>query len=84
MDLNSLLDARNLGHDVLINASGFESLTLGDVRDKDVEMIRGQTMIVKSDYNRLFMHDTGNTYTYIIPRLDGTVILGGIRQWDSV
>lgn len=84
MDLKSLSDARELGHDILVNATGFGSLKLQDVHDQDLEMIRGQTVVIKSSYNKLFMHDTGKSYTYAIPRLDGTVVLGGTRQNDSV
>ncbi|OJJ08939.1 hypothetical protein ASPVEDRAFT_77504 [Aspergillus versicolor CBS 583.65] len=84
MTLNSLSEAHSLGHDVLINATGFGSLTLNDVRDQNVELIRGQTMLVKSDYDKLFMRDTGDTYTYVIPRLDGTAVLGGTRHKGSV
>ncbi|CAG8159066.1 unnamed protein product [Penicillium olsonii] len=84
MSLESLSDARDLGHDVLINASGFGSLKLKDVQDMDVEMVRGQTMVVESNYNKIFMYDTGRTYTYVLPRLDGTVILGGTRQKDTM
>jgi len=84
MNLSSLSDACSLGHDVLVNATGFGSLTLADVLDEDVDMIRGQTMVVRSDYNKLFMRDSGDTYTYAIPRLDGTVVLGGVRQRDTL
>ena len=84
MSLESLSDARDLGHDVLINASGFGSLKLKDVQDMDVEMVRGQTMVVESNYNKIFMYDTSRTYTYVLPRLDGTVILGGTRQKDTM
>ena len=84
MELKSLSDACQLGHDVLVNATGFGSLKLRDVQDQGLEMIRGQTVVVKSNYDKLFMHDTGETYTYVIPRLDGTVVLGGTRHKDSV
>ncbi|KAK1144211.1 hypothetical protein N8T08_005624 [Aspergillus melleus] len=84
MELKSLSDACQLGHDVLVNATGFGSRKLRDVQDQGLEMIRGQTVVVKSNYDKLFMHDTGETYTYAIPRLDGTVVLGGTRHKDSV
>ena len=61
IDLDSLSDARSLGHDVLINATGVGSKTLRDVRDGDVEMVRGQTILVKSDYNKLFMRDAATS-----------------------
>lgn len=83
MDLRSLSDARELGHDILINATGLGSLRLQDVQDQDLELIRGQTVVVRSNYDKLFMHDNGKTYTYAIPRLDGTVVLGGTRQKGS-
>jgi hypothetical protein len=44
--------------------------------------LKGQIMLVKSDYKKTMMRDDGETYTYVIPRLDGTVILGGIRDPD--
>ena len=84
MDLKSLSDARKLGHDILINATGLGSLNLQDVQDQDLEMVRGQTVVVKSNCIKLFMHDNGKAYTYAIPRLDGTVVLGGTRQRNSV
>ncbi|KAF9890101.1 hypothetical protein FE257_006262 [Aspergillus nanangensis] len=83
MHLNALSDASHLRHDVLINATGIGSKFLSDIADQDVELVRGQTLIVKSDYQKMFMHDNGKDYTYAIPRMDGTVILGGIRQPDS-
>jgi D-amino-acid oxidase len=80
MSLNSLSDAAAIPHDVIINATGVGAAKLADVQDQDVRKIWGQTIVVKSEYDKLFMHDNGRTYTYAIPRLDGTVILGGIRR----
>ncbi|KAI8677878.1 DAO domain-containing protein [Fusarium keratoplasticum] len=82
MDLDSLSDADHLGHDVLINATGEGPKYLSDIKDQNMHLLRGQTMIIKSDYKKSFMRDDGKTYTYVIPRLDGTVILGGIRDPD--
>ncbi|KAJ4171030.1 hypothetical protein NW754_007173 [Fusarium falciforme] len=82
MDLDSLSDAHHLGHDVLINATGEGPKYLSDIKDQNMDLLRGQTMIIKSGYKKSFMRDDGNTYTYVIPRLDGTVILGGIRDPD--
>lgn len=83
MNFRSLSDARGLGHDILVNSTGFGALHLEDVKDQDMEMIRGQTVVIKSSYKECLMHDTGKSYTYVIPRLDGTVILGGIRDKNS-
>lgn len=82
LDLSSLSDARHLGHDVLVNATGLGPRDLADVQDKDMLFLKGQIMLVKSDYKKTMMRDDGETYTYVIPRLDGTVILGGIRDPD--
>ncbi|KAM0427836.1 hypothetical protein ACHAPT_007293 [Fusarium lateritium] len=82
MNLQSLSDAHHLGHDVLINATGEGPKHLSDIKDQDMNLLRGQVMIIKSDYKKSFMRDDGKTYTYVIPRLDGTVILGGIRDPD--
>ncbi|EED21154.1 D-amino acid oxidase, putative [Talaromyces stipitatus ATCC 10500] len=78
-EINSLSELRDEGHDVLVNATGFGSKFLHDVADNDVQLIRGQTHLVKTDHNKIFMRH-GQDYTYIIPRLDGTAILGGIKQ----
>ena len=78
-ELKSLSEARSDGHDVLINATGFGAKFLDDVADQDVQLIRGQTHLVKTDVKKIFMRH-GKDYTYVIPRLDGTAILGGIKQ----
>ncbi|KAL5363215.1 hypothetical protein BJX96DRAFT_167299 [Aspergillus floccosus] len=57
---------------------------LVDVADKNIDLVRGQTIIVKSNYDKVFLHDNSKHYTYAIPRLDGTVILGGVRQYGSI
>ncbi|KAJ5130884.1 uncharacterized protein N7515_006923 [Penicillium bovifimosum] len=82
MNLGSLADASHLGHDVLINATGAGPKYLDDVKDETMELLKGQVMVVKSDYQKHLMRDNGKDYTYVIPRLDGTVILGGIRDPD--
>ncbi|KAF5970008.1 d-amino-acid oxidase [Fusarium bulbicola] len=82
IDLHALSDARHLGHDVLINASGLGPSYLVDVRDPDMLFLKGQIILVKSDYSKCMMRDDGKDYTYAIPRLDGTVIIGGIRDPD--
>ncbi|KAM6536414.1 hypothetical protein FALCPG4_002422 [Fusarium falciforme] len=67
MDLDSLSDAHHLGHDVLINATGEGPKYLSDIKDQNMDLLRGQTMIIKSGYKKSFMRDDGNTYTYVIP-----------------
>jgi glycine/D-amino acid oxidase-like deaminating enzyme len=80
MNVESLSELKPLGHDILINATGVGSASLRDVRDQDIQMIRGQTIVVKHRYDKVMQRDDGKNYTYAIPRLDGTVILGGVRQ----
>jgi hypothetical protein len=82
MNLASLHEAHHLGRDVLINASGLGPKELLDVKDPNMLFLKGQTIVIKSDYNKSFMRDGGKDYTYVIPRLDGTVILGAIRGPD--
>jgi glycine/D-amino acid oxidase-like deaminating enzyme len=82
MNLDSLSDACHLGHDVLINATGLGPRDLVDVQDPDMLFLKGQIMLVRSDYRKCLMRDDGKNYTYVIPRLDGTVIMGGIRDPD--
>lgn len=80
--LNALSDLRGQGHDVLVNATACGSKFLTDVADDNVQQVRGQTILVKTDYNKIMMRH-GKDYTYVIPRLDGTAILGGIKQVEE-
>ncbi|KAF1845054.1 nucleotide-binding domain-containing protein [Cucurbitaria berberidis CBS 394.84] len=82
MNLSSLSDAKSQGQDILINATGYGSKFLGDIRDQDVQLVRGQTVHVKSNYDKIYMRH-GKDYTYAISRLDGTCILGGIKQYGN-
>ncbi|KAL4963962.1 FAD-dependent oxidoreductase [Aspergillus stella-maris] len=82
LTVNSLGDLRGMGHDVLVNASGIGSRYLKDVVDEMVQEVRGQTVLVKSDFNRIWIR-RGRDYTYALGRPDGTVVLGGIKQFDN-
>jgi glycine/D-amino acid oxidase-like deaminating enzyme len=77
--LQSLADLKGSGYDVLINATSLGARYLADVADKHMVQVRGQTVLAKTSYNKVFMRH-GKDYTYVIPRLDGTAILGGIKQ----
>lgn len=81
--VRSLADLSGLGHDVLINAAGIGPRRLTDVMDQRVQEVRGQTVLVKSDYDRLFIR-RGKDYTYVFARQDGTAVLGGIKQFGNV
>ncbi|CAI7655049.1 unnamed protein product [Penicillium manginii] len=80
MNIKSLSELQPLGHDILINATGVGSASLLDFQYKDIQMIRGQTLVVKHNYDKAMQRDDGVKYTYAIPWMDGTVILGGVRQ----
>ncbi|TVY80895.1 D-amino-acid oxidase [Lachnellula suecica] len=63
---------------LIVNASGVGARKLAG--DDSVGPVRGQTMFVKTDFNRLVMKE-GTEYTYIIPRAgSGGVIMGGIKS----
>ena len=82
-NLRSLSELKGFGHEVLVNATGFGAKFLGDVADQAVQQIRGQTVLVRTMHDKIFMRH-GKDYTYVIPRLDGTAILGGIKQVDEM
>ena len=77
------LDALSgMDHDILINATGGGPLHLNDVQDKNVEEVRGQTVLVRSKYDKLFVR-RAKDYTYAMARGDGTVILGGDKRYNN-
>ncbi|KAJ1965597.1 D-amino acid oxidase [Dipsacomyces acuminosporus] len=73
---------------VIINCTAMGSLSLGGVRDTTVYPIRGQTILVKApsvNFTTTMPSDEDGKATYVIPRGDETVILGGVFQkhnWD--
>lgn len=81
-NIDSLAEARSFGHDILVNATGFGPKFLSDVKDQYVQQVRGQIVHVKSTFDKIFMRH-GKDYTYAISRLDGTCVLGGIKQYDQ-
>jgi len=71
--------------DVIVNATGVGALTLGGVEDLDVEPIRGQTLLLSDPHLKITTMTlrSGNDYCYIIPRGDGTVVVGGIKDFGD-
>ncbi|KAJ3186133.1 hypothetical protein HK101_009724 [Irineochytrium annulatum] len=82
------------GADIVVNCTGYGALTLGGVEDARVYPTRGQTMLVRApQVNRMIStslssgsyrpkgstEDDGSV-TYVIPRDDGIVVLGGTYQ----
>ncbi|KAJ9065818.1 hypothetical protein DSO57_1015646 [Entomophthora muscae] len=69
---------------VVINCSGLGALTLGGLEDQAVFPTRGQTILIEAphiDYS-LTKH-LNDEIVYLIPRGDGTVVLGGTREANS-
>ncbi|KAH9000765.1 hypothetical protein EDB86DRAFT_3063668 [Lactarius hatsudake] len=67
--------------DALIVCVGLGARTLGGVDDKDVYPIRGQTVLLRAPWieggRSLVVESVAKTY--IVPRRDGTVIVGGTK-----
>lgn len=76
----ALSDLKYFGHDVLVNASGSESLVLTDVRDDKVTTDRTYITVVKSEYQEAFVRRSLGQYAYMFSRGDGTVAVGGISE----
>lgn len=83
-DVASLAEATSIAPaNVVVNASGVGSRFLHDVKDLKCHSVRGQTLVVKCKADKIWAHH-GARYTYVIPRGDGTAILGGIKEVDEV
>jgi D-amino-acid oxidase len=82
MCLDSLAEVKSQGQDIVVNASGWGPKFMEDIRDQEVQLVRGQTVHVRSDYDKIYMRRRKD-YTYAISRLDGTCILGGIKQYGK-
>ncbi|KAL7418630.1 hypothetical protein Q5752_007088 [Cryptotrichosporon argae] len=72
--------------DALVNATGNGARFLLDVGDAKCVQVRGQTMLVKSTAPDIHIRHAvrWDEYTYVLPRGDGTAILGGIKEFGSV
>ncbi|KAF9515143.1 hypothetical protein BS47DRAFT_1294356, partial [Hydnum rufescens UP504] len=65
----------------VIVCAGLGARTLGGVEDKTVHPVRGQTVLLRAPwikFGRTTSHSDG-TWTYIIPRRNGNVIIGGTK-----
>lgn len=89
-ELRAIADVVGPGTNVVVNATGLGSLTLEDVKDTNVEPIRGQIVIVRAPVNRCVMDASAQPVptrsTYVIPRPNsgGQTICGGcyeVRRW---
>jgi D-amino-acid oxidase len=70
---------------VFINASGWGSKTLTDVRDDSCFPERGQNVFLTTDNCDTLYFRNGKEYTYVIPRPQSKgVVLGGVKQQDNL
>nr|ALM22243.1 D-amino acid oxidase [Phyllozyma linderae] len=81
-ELGKLSDAPLDEFDAVVNCSGLGALTL--VGDDSMYPIRGQTVLVRAPWIRSGITRSGSdNWTYIIPRKQGDVIVGGTRGIDD-
>ncbi|ORZ02823.1 hypothetical protein BCR43DRAFT_520075 [Syncephalastrum racemosum] len=68
--------------ETVINCTGLGSRVLADVRDETLHPVRGQTVLIRAPHIKTQMYREGpDVYTYIIPRPDGTAIVGGTLDY---
>ncbi|KAG2200068.1 hypothetical protein INT47_007713 [Mucor saturninus] len=76
--IDDLFDVVKSSHAAVINCTGLGARFLGGVQDEAVTPTRGQTVVVDAPHIKATItHVRPEGMTYIIPRSDGTVILGG-------
>ncbi|KAJ3008456.1 hypothetical protein HKX48_008511 [Thoreauomyces humboldtii] len=83
--VDELIDAEDAAP-VLINCTGYGARKLGGVEDQHVYPTRGQTVHIRAAHVRHTVTQLGSAhedFTYIIPRDDGIVVLGGTYQANN-
>jgi len=66
----------------LVVCSGLGARTLGGVEDKDVYPVRGQVVLIRAPwvkFGKTASHLEQGLWTYVIPRRNGDVVLGGTK-----
>ncbi|KZT68364.1 D-amino-acid oxidase [Daedalea quercina L-15889] len=72
--------------DVIVVCAGLGARTLGGVEDKAMYPVRGQVLLLKAPwirFGRTASHNENGLWTYVIPRRNGTVIIGGTKLEDD-
>ncbi|KAL9545882.1 hypothetical protein MBANPS3_006936 [Mucor bainieri] len=70
--------------DIVVNCTGVRAKDLGGVMDTDIVPTRGQNVIIKAPHiRRTISMLKRDSYTYVIPRCDGTVVLGTTKDTGS-
>ncbi|KAH9835404.1 D-amino-acid oxidase [Rhodofomes roseus] len=68
--------------DAIVVCTGLGASTLGGVEDKAVYPVRGQVLLIKAPWIRFgktASHNEDGLWTYVIPRRNGEVIIGGTK-----
>ncbi|KAF5383265.1 hypothetical protein D9615_005066 [Tricholomella constricta] len=73
----------------VVVCAGLGARTLGGVEDEDVHPIRGQTVLLRAPWVRFgrTLSSTNGTWTYVMPRKSGDVIVGGtiaVNDWYPI
>ncbi|CAO3590251.1 unnamed protein product [Absidia cylindrospora] len=70
--------------DAVVNCTGLGSLVLGGVNDTKLFPTRGQTVIILGNHIKKTITSYQNgEISYVIPRADGTIVLGGTTQKNN-
>ncbi|OBZ85612.1 D-amino-acid oxidase [Choanephora cucurbitarum] len=79
--INCISEAMDDDIDIVVNCTGVGARDLEGVNDKTVVPVRGQNVLIKAPHVRKAVYiNTSKGCTYIIPRSDGTVVLGTTRD----
>ncbi|CAE6463510.1 unnamed protein product [Rhizoctonia solani] len=67
--------------DAIVVCAGIGARSLGGVEDKDVYPVRGQVVLIRAPWVKFgrTKSEADDTWTYVIPRRSGDVILGGTK-----
>ncbi|KAJ1899494.1 hypothetical protein LPJ66_002077 [Kickxella alabastrina] len=71
---------------IVVNCTGLGSRNLAGVKDSNMHPIRGQTVVVYAPAIKHTITRLGKQFSYVIPRGDGTVVLGGTAEdgdWNA-
>ncbi|KAJ2443490.1 hypothetical protein GGF42_006611 [Coemansia sp. RSA 2424] len=71
---------------IVVNCAALGNRVLGGVCDASMQPMRGQTLVVNAPDAKRTLTRIGSRFCYVIPRGDGTVVLGGsaeVGSWDE-